>query len=243
MKFMLTLASAAFFAAATGVHADVYVSPYKDDGEIKYSTPPRLRAAPTVDADVKGSPAVRSGNMIERQDLGYSADASSGREVPLSAALEMLYPSSGWKHHFDPDLGDDPRVSWSGGGGEGGVVQAIAKQNGLYIAVNADDHTVGVSKDSDVAHLLAHKIPRVWFVQEGTDLHSLVRSWANIAGKQVGFAVDDNYLIEYPAVVKGTFLDALNQLLASVADEKAPMMAERATNGVFTIVRGGWQSP
>lgn len=243
MNRLLIFASTAFFCWASAASADVYVSPYKDDGEIKYSTPPKLRAAPTVDADVKSAPGVRGGNLIERQDLGYSADASSGREVPLSAALEMLYPSSGWKHHFDPALGDDPRVSWSGGGGEGGVVQAIAKQNGLYIAVNADDHTVGVSKDSDVAHLLAHKIPRVWFVLEGTDLHSLVRSWAAIAGKQVGFKVDDNYLIEYPAVVKGTFIDALNQLLASVADEKAPMIAERATNGVFTIVRGGWQAP
>ena len=226
-----------------GAYADVYVSPYKGDGSVRYASPPPIKAAPKVDESIVDGSKRSDVNKVRREDLGQGGASSAGRDIPLKTALEMVYPSDAWKYNIDPEVGEDATVSWTGGGGKDGVMQEIAKQNGLYIAVNSDDNTVGVSRDSNIAHLLANRIPQVWFVLAGTDLHTLVRNWASIAGKQVGFKVSDNYHIDYPATIEGTFVDALNQLLASVADERVPLIAERATNGVFRIVRGGWQAP
>tara|TARA_Y100001972_G_scaffold95005_1_gene116968 strand:+ start:23413 stop:24168 length:756 start_codon:yes stop_codon:yes gene_type:complete len=223
--------------------ADVYVSPYKDDGEVLYSAPPPIKSAPQVKDATSEKEKRASSNRIAREDLGQGAAGSNGKNVPLKSALQMVYPEKAWKYNFDPDVSPDEKVSWSGGNNEGGIIQNIARQNGLYIAVNPEDNVVGVSRDSTVAHLLASRIPRVWFVRAGTDLHSLVRDWAVIAEKKVGFKVSDNYRISYPATIQGSFLDALNQLLASVADEKVPLIAKRSTNGVFSIERGGWQAP
>lgn len=232
---------AASMIVSLSSYADVYVSPYQGDGTVEYSAPPKVRPAPVVN-DASNTPMNQNSNLVRREDLGRGSDGSSGRDVPLRSALELIYPSKTWKYNIDPELGDNPLVSWQGDGGAN-VVQSIAKQNGLYIAVNADENTVGVSSDSNIAHLLANRIPKVWFVSSGTDLHSLVKSWAVIAEKKVGFAIDDNYLISYPAIIEGSFVDALNQLLASVADERVPMIAKRSTNNVFTISRGGWQAP
>lgn len=235
-----------WFGLLFAAHAfsDVYVAPYVGDGEIKYSTPPPIKSAPMVeDAITRKDINDKSPNRVRRENLGQGSNGSVGREVPLRQALEMVYPSAGWKYNVDPELDENMPVSWEGANAEDGIIQSIARQNGLYIAVNPDDHTIGISRDSNIAHLLANRIPRVWFVQANTDLQSLVKRWAAIAEKKVGFAINDNYRISYPAVIQGTFIDALNQLLASVADEKVPMIAKRSTNDVFTIERGGWQAP
>lgn len=242
MKLIIVLLS--YFLLAIPALADVYVAPYKGDGEIRYSTPPPIKSAPMVGDAIAGQQeASQDKNRVRREDLGQGGNGSVGRSVPLKQALEMVYPSGAWKYNIDPEISEDMPISWEGANAEDGIIQSIARQNGLYIAVNPDEHTIGISRDSNIAHLLANRIPRVWFVQANTDLQSLIKNWAEIAEKRVGFAVNDNYRISFPAVVQGTFLDALNQLLASVADEKVPLIAKRATNDVFTIDRGGWQAP
>lgn len=227
--------------------SDVYVSPYKGDGSVRYGKNPNQAEAPRVQSGAASPGASTEGTQdyngqIARRELGSSADASVGEGVPVNAAMEMLFPGDEWTVNIDKELDGEP-ISWSVTGRQPDVIQSMAKQNGLYIAVNDDDKAVGVSADPKLAPLLAYTVPKVWWVEPGRTMSQQINQWGELAGWRTTWEPARDFDIEFPAVVTGEFVDAVNQLLASVADSELPLQAQRASNNVLVIVRGGWDAP
>lgn len=248
MKPALLIAVIAFGSQA---YSDLYVSPYKGDGQVRYADNPNTKSgtAPKVNSESRSSQS-SDGNLMERFDgqiarreLGSGANASNGKDVPVAAAMKMLFPDDDWTINVDRSLGDDAPVSWSVSGKQPDVIQAMAKQNGLYVAVNDDERSVGVSEDPKLAPLLAHKVPMVWWVDPAFTMSEQVEEWARLAGWRTSWLPSRDFYLEHPAVLTGTLQDAVSQLIGSVADTDLPLRATTSPNNVIAIMQGGWDAP
>ena len=190
--------------------------------------------------------STRHGQVVPRGEptqVEPSDYATGGEKVFLSDAMEMMFPGDAWKVAYDENLSPSRRITWSSVPGER-TVDAIARQNGIYFAVNEAELAVGVSVDKKVAESLAYRENKVWYVHAPSTLKTTVERWASKAGYAgVDWQPTQDYEVLYPATITGDLADAMNVLLRSVAGERLPLQAEVTPNKVIQIKRGGWKAP
>jgi hypothetical protein len=173
---------------------------------------------------------------------------SYGKNVPLFVALEQIIPSKDqWAFNVDDGLKNSV-VTWSGGTQWEDILNTIASNNGLFISVNHDEMTVGISKNEDISKNLAMKIPQVWRLDQNKSLRGNLEDWAVKGGWTLIWDSELNN-IDYPIISSATLtgrLDgeggAVDRVMKSLRNKSKPLTAIFYTgNGVMRIVEAGYK--
>ncbi|WP_137297146.1 TcpQ domain-containing protein [Psychromonas sp. SP041] len=232
--------------------AQLYVSPVvrqtvKIDSFDKKESPEMVAVKEEV-TSVSGQSTVH-GSFLMREEV-EAPNASTmrfGKNVPLFIALEKVVPNSkDWFIHIDDGL-DNMAVSWKGGQTWEDVVYAIGAQNNLNIKINNDEHAIGVSKNAELAVLLAKEVPEVWEIKSSLTLRENLAEWAKKAGWSLVW--DESLKVDFPvvkgAVLTGKFIGeggVVDTLLYSMRKNKVPLTAKfHKMNKVLLITEAGYR--
>lgn len=234
--------------ASCSAFAELYVSPVVREGVTFNSadTTPNGHT-PTATNQISGESKVHGDFVMKESAEKLSAVMAYGQNVPLFIAVERVVPNSGdWKINVDSGL-ENSVVNWEGGDTWEGVLENIARQNGLFLTINTDEKAIGISKVDGLSKHLAMQSPQVWRLEKGKSLKQNLRAWAERAGWNLEWSPDVNvdYPITHSAVLTGKFVGkggVVDQLLYSLREMDKPLRAEFHTrNSVLLITNAGYQ--
>jgi hypothetical protein len=151
-----------------------------------------------------------------------------GRDVPLSAALEILVPNSkSWSIVYEPGI-ENKRVSWRDVPTWKDALGQISKDNGIIIGLNENAKRIAVTYSADLAQKLAQPGNNVWELKAGSSLRENLIEWGKIAGWEVDWA---DTLIDYPidhsATLVGQFYGkggVVDRVLAATQQRETPLI-------------------
>lgn len=243
--------SSVIFISSSGALAELYVSPvvresvtFDEKSSVEKNSD---SGAFKTGSQVSGESNIHGGFVMRENTDRLSTVMAYGQNVPLFIAVERVVPNSAdWKINVDSGL-ENSVVNWEGGETWEGVLENIAKQNGLYLTINSEEKAIGITKVEGLSQHLAMKSPQVWRLESGKSLRQNLSAWATRAGWKLEWdqKLDFDYPITHSAVLTGKFVGeggVVQQVLDSIKDRDKPLRPIFYTqNSVLLITEAGYQ--
>lgn len=216
--------------------------------------PAPAAAPPSGDAmplTARAGQTAMGGSLIQMGEpsLGEVGKAGYGHGVPLSLALGMLVPAT-WVSSTD-GVNPSTLVSWREGQSWPQALGQVAKTNGWTIVLDWDGHTVTVEGGRAAAKPAAPAAAPVeatapaapsFSIKAGESIEAQLRQWAKLSGWKVLWNVPHDWVAPNSATFPGTFRDAAQQVVETLAANGADIRADAyAGNRTMVIHPAGME--
>lgn len=193
-----------------------------------------------------------SGQFVMQQRVPVEKKSyAAGTNVPLFFAVQANVPKNqGWLIHIEDGL-DKKTVTWKTDLHTWqDALNAIAKQNNLYVKINAVEKAIGYAKSAKMAQALANKVPQVFILHQGHSLKHELTQWAKRSGWDIEWDTAEyesnkiDYILKHDATFIGKFVGSggvVDQALKAMAGADNPLKPIFHTqNTVLQIVEAGY---
>ncbi len=169
-----------------------------------------------------------------------------GRDVPLSAALEMLLPApKSWEVVFEPEL-ENQKVSWKDVTSWKDAVSQISRNHGIVVGLNENSKRIAVARTAELAQTLARPGNDIWTLKAGLSLRENLTEWGNKAGWKIDWSGSQvDYPIDHNANLVGPFAGAggvVDSALKATTVRETPLIGTFwHGNKVVVITESGYK--
>jgi hypothetical protein len=177
-----------------------------------------------------------------------------GRDVPLALALQQIVPA-GYAYALAPNVNAGVSLSWSGGTSWIAALNSALSNHGYQASVRG--RTVLIMAPQSIAAFPASAIPdanfnatlsdsiveapsmplsadgqlsRIWQAKPGDSVRRILNDWSSMSGVTLYWPDTSDYVLTKSIRVNGTYADAVDAVLTSLAAIQPRPVATLHTN-------------